>query len=241
VHIGSPRYGAPSKLVSDSIGWDVATWARALPFWTASTALGAGARALEVGAGGDNAGLSLWLATQGFEVTCSGLGPPADAMLDLHRHHDVADRVTYACADVLTMPYVEAFDLVVFKSVLGRVGGHDRFDRQQAAVRKMYEALRPGGELWFAENAAGMKVHQLARRRFGAGLWHWRYVALDELPALLTPFDDYRWTTFGLTSAFGRTERQRRSLAAADRWLDRTAPRSWHYVVAVVASKAPQS
>lgn len=227
-------------VVTDSIGWDVSTWARALTFWSANTRLGPGSKVLEVGAGGDNAGLSLWLADQGLDVTCSGLEPPSAAMRDRHRQYGVADRITYVSADVLTMPFVGEFDLVVFKSVLGRVGADDHFNLQQHAVEQMYKALRPGGELWFAENAAGSLLHRAARRHFGAGRWQWRYVDLDELPALMAPFEDYLSMTFGLTAAFGRTERQRHALARLDHaGLDRAAPPSWRYVMAGVANKAP--
>lgn len=59
--------------------------------------------------------------------------------------------------------------------------------------------------MWFAENAAGSLLHRAALRHFGAGRWQWRYVDLDELPALMAPFEDYRTMTFGLTAAFGRT------------------------------------
>lgn len=230
--------GHRDALVADSIGWDVATWSRALRFWTSSTRLAPGARALEIGAGGDNAGISLWLAAHGFEVTCSGLEEPSPAMRSLHARHGVDARITYARADVLELPFVEAFDLVVFKSVLGRVGGGGRFDRQLRAVAGMHAALRPGGELWFAENATATRVHRAARRRFGAGRWAWRYVDLAELPELLAPFDSHESTTFGLTGAFGRSEAQRRALAALDRTvLDRVTRERWRYVVAGVARK----
>jgi SAM-dependent methyltransferase len=230
--------GHTDVLVADSIGWDVATWSRSLRFWMASTRLPHGVRALEVGAGGDNAGISLWLAAHGFEVTCSGLEQPSSTMRSLHEQHGVASRITYARADVLALPFVEAFDLVVFKSVLGRVGGGDRFDRQLRAVAGMHAALRHGGELWFAENAAATGVHRAARQRFGAGRWAWRYVDLAEIPQLMGPFDSHETTTFGLTSAFGRNEAQRRALAALDRTvLDHVTRERWRYVVAGVARK----
>lgn len=220
-------------LLAASLGWDVRTWSHALPFWLSQSALTPGARALEVGAGGNNAGLSLWLAAQGHEVTCTGLEPPSATMRQAHRRFDVQGRITYTTADVLTLPHEGEFDLVVFKSVLGRVGGHDRFDLQLRAVDRLRTALRPGGELWFAENAAAGWPHRTARRYFGAGRWSWRYVDLTELARLLAPFEDANWTTFGVASAFGRSERQRRALARLDEaLLGRLAPPSWRYVAA---------
>lgn len=228
----------PRRAVSESIGWDVGTWSRALPWWTCHTRLDGPVRALEVGAGGRNAGLSLWLALQGHEVVCSGLEPPSEQMRASHAAWGVASRISYASADVLALDAVEEYDLVVFKSVLGRVGGNDRFDLQREAVRRMHRALRPGGELWFAENAVGGAVHQAARRRVGAGRWAWRYVAAAELPVLLEPFAATACTSFGVTAAAGRTERQRRVLATLDgALLERLVPPSWHYVVAGVAHR----
>lgn len=230
---------ADPDLLAASLGWDVRTWSHALPFWLSQTALRPGARALEVGAGGSNAGLSLWLAAQGYEVTCTGLARPSDAMRQVHRRYGVADRITYAAADVLALRYAGEFDLVVFKSVLGRVGGQDRADLQVRAVEQLHRALRPGGELWFAENAAAGWPHRAARRRFGAGRWSWRYIELVELAGLLAPFEDAAWTTFGVASAFGRTEGQRRALARLDEaLLVRLAPPSWRYVAAGFGRRA---
>jgi SAM-dependent methyltransferase len=230
---------AGRDLCADSVGWDVATWSRAMPYWLSRTRLASGARALELGAGGENGGLSLWLAARGCQVTCSGLEPPTDSARELHRRYRADGRIRYAVDDVLTMQYEQEFDLVVFKSVLGRVGAGGDFGRQRRAVARMHQALRPGGELWFAENASASGLHRMGRRHFGAGRWQWRYISLDEVPVLLSSFEDKHWRTFGTSAAFGRSERQRAALARVDAAvLDRALPASWHYVVAAHARRA---
>jgi SAM-dependent methyltransferase len=225
-------------LLADSIGWDVANWGRALEFCASRSRLAPGGRALEVGADGDNGGLSLFLADQGWQVTCSGLGDPPPVMRALHARHGVADRVQYARLDVLDLPAAPPYDLVVLKSVLGHVGQDGRYDLQQRAVANLHCALRPGGELWVLENGTATRLHQVVRDRVGAGRCGWRYLRPDELQALLAPFAETRCASFGIAGAGGRTERQRAGLGRLDRTvLEPLLPESWRYVLAAVATR----
>ncbi len=227
--------------VRDSFGWDVDTWSRALAFWLRESSVGIGsATALELGATGNNGGLSLWLATQGWEVVWSGLEAPEPAARRLHREYGVTGSISYQTIDVLENPYKASFDLIVAKSLLGALGmsGHDVHDAQRKAILGMFRALKPGGELWWVENAAGSPVHEFFRSRYGWGARGWRYLPLSEVPELFSVFAECSLTTFGVVAAFGRSETQRRALAAVDRCvLEPLCPPSWRYVVAGVARK----
>jgi SAM-dependent methyltransferase len=226
-------------LVRDAFGWDTVNWSCALDIWTRRTTTGPGSRALEIGAGGLNGGISLWLAAHGYDVVCSSLGVPPRRMHELHAAHGVQDAVSYQQLDILNSTHEAEFDLVVVKSVLGHVGSHGNRAMQRLAVERIHRALKPGGELWFAENAAATRLHAWGRRRLGAGRWSWGYLHLEDLPVLLEPFDERAWTTFGTAGALGRSERQRRALGRLDRvLLNRLVPARWRYVVAGTARKA---
>jgi SAM-dependent methyltransferase len=230
-------------IIQDSVGWDVENWARCLGFWEQHSALGPGARsALEVGAGGTHGNLSLWLAAKGFQVVCSGAEPPSTETRASHAGHGLSDAVSYEQIDVLDIPYAGIFDVVVFKSLLGffgLVGDADALDRQQSAVLNMHAALRPGGELWLAENAPGSKVRQYLRSRYGWGGKGWRYVPSDGADRLLSCFEKFDRRTLGLLGVFGRSERQRRVLGTMDRvLLDRLVPDQWRYILVGVARKS---
>lgn len=226
--------------LADGIGWDVANWSRAW-HWCARTSSLTTGTALEVGADGDNGGLSLLLASRGWRTTCSGLQPPSDSKRELHERHGVTDLVTYARLDVLDPPQDTTYDLVVLKSTLGHVGQGQRFDLQRRAVRHLHAMVRPGGELWLLENAAGTRLHRLGRNHLGAGRTGWRYLTPDDLDVLLAPFPHRYRRSFGVAAAGGRTERQRTLLARLDSGvLDHVTPSAWRYVLAAVARRGEQ-
>jgi SAM-dependent methyltransferase len=225
------------RLVEDGIGWDVATWSRAWAWCQERSRLPSAGRALEVGADGDDGGLSLLLAARGWSTTCTGLQEPSARKRDLHRRHGVEHRVEHLRLDVLDPPALPPFDLVVVKSTLGHVGQDQRFDLQRRAVRNLHRLLRPGGELWVLENAAATPLHAVARRRMGAGRTGWRYLTAQELDVLLAPFASRERTAFGVAAAGGRSEHQRQLLGQVDaQLLEPLTPRRWRYVLAAVAT-----
>ncbi len=227
-------------LMVDVAGWDVATWSTAIRFWERHVEpMGGPLDVLEVGAG--PGGPSLWLALQGHNVTTSNLDKTEEQARPTHERHGVADRVTYLDLDVAALPYENAFDLVVFKSVLGGIpfGGREL---QREALVQIHRALRPGGRLIFAENLRGTPLHRLARsvayRR--RGVPKWQYLTLRDLREFLAPFRDVKIGATGVLALFGRSEGQRESLARADaRVFNRAVPASWHYVVYGTAIKGP--
>lgn len=220
--------------LDDILGWDTATWSNALTFWRAyGPPLGPGARCLEVGSGGG--GISLWLARQGCDVVCSDITVPGPEARALHRRQGVSSRVSYRACDVMDLGFREEFDVVVFRSVLGALGDRGGREPQRTALQEIGRALRPGGALLFAENLAASGLHRWARRRFVPWGREWAYIPLAELGSLLDPFPRWSVETTGVVAAFGRTERQRRRLAAVDRRLTRLVPDRWHYLAYGVA------
>jgi SAM-dependent methyltransferase len=155
----------------------------------------------------------------------------------LHRKHNVEHLITYGAIDATSIPYTEQFDLVIFKSVLGDIGRGRRRDLQDRALREIHKALRPGGELWFAENLTGSALHRFARRFVRRGSL-WRYVSLEETEQFLSPFRRHARRTAGFLGVFGRDGLPRRALGGLDRVLfNRVVPERWRYVVMCVAKK----
>ncbi|HXV85060.1 MAG TPA: class I SAM-dependent methyltransferase [Gemmatimonadales bacterium] len=219
------------------VEWDVPNWSRALEFWrnhsvqdfSACTALELGAR---------HGGLSLWLALLGARVVHSDLTLPTSRALAAHRASDAAGRIAYQLIDATHIPYRAAFDLVVFKSVLGAVGGQHGPEGQARALREIHQALKAGGELLFAENLVASPVHSFLRKRFVHWGERWRYTSVREMLAFLEPFTEVRYCTLGFAGALGRTAIQRSVFGAMDRLvLDRLVPQRWRYIMVGVARK----
>ena len=196
-----------------------------------------GFKALEIGA--REGGLSLWLAARGAQVVCSDLDGPSARVLEDAAAYALQDRIEICSADATALPWTDAFDLVICKSVLGGIARHGRRDLQALALVEMARALRPGGLLLVAENLSASPLHRLARRAFVPWGRRWRYTSADELrgdvrAAGLELVDE---SSFGFTAAFGRSEGQRRWLAGLDRrWLS-LVPEGWRYVHALVARR----
>jgi len=229
--------------LSDVIGWDVRTWGRAVATWErALEALPDGPLdALEVGAG--PGGPSLWLALKGHRVVTTNLGETERQARPLHERYGVAGRVEYRDVDLTDgVPFREQFDVVVFKSVLGGLGGVDPA-LPVGALDAIHAALRPGGVLLWAENIRGNWLHRAARalayRVRGVSIW--QYLTLRRLRELIgTRFVDVEVHVGGVLAVFGTSERARDRLARADQaFVDRIVPASWHYMAFGTARKPP--
>lgn len=219
------------------VEWDTRNWSLAPRFWEDHTSLSLSrCRALELGS--RHGGLSLWLARCGAEVTCTDLNGPTALARDRHRAAGVADRIRYAALDVTRLEDRDCYDVIVFKSMLGALCGSDRRQAQQDAVARIHRALRPGGELFFAENLTASAAHRYFRRRYVAWGQSWRYVTVAEMREFLHPFASVVYRTAGFTAAFGRSARQKEMLGAVDRaGLDRLVPEAWRYIILGVARK----
>jgi len=223
--------------LQDIVEWDVRNWSAALDFWTRHSVHDLGScTALELGS--RNGGLSLWLALEGARVVCSDVLGPTYVAVGKHRAAGVAHRVEYQSIDATKIGYDAAFDIVLFKSMLGAVGRSGGRAAQATAIAEMHKALKPGGELFFAENLVASPIHRYLRRRYVRWATTWRYVTVPEMLGLLAPFSSVRYRTIGFAGALGRTSAQRNLLGSLDRMLlDRLVPKQWRYIMIGVARK----
>jgi SAM-dependent methyltransferase len=219
---------------ADIIDWDIKNWSSAIPFWFANTALKLNqCKALEIGS--HNGGLSLCLGLHGAQVVCSDLNGPTEKARQNHEKYGVSGRITYAAVSATEIPYADSrFDLVVFKSVLGALG---TYEKQERMMKEIHRVLRPAGEVWFADNLRASPLHMLARRTFVEWGHRWRYLYPRDVHALCQPFHQLISKNYGFFAAFGRSESQRRVLAAMDRYIDKLMPSSWKYIVFGIARK----
>lgn len=224
-----------NSLLEDVVQWDVGNWSTAVRFWDRAVDWSRVETCLEVG--GRSGGLSLWMAKKGKKVVCSDLKDTAIKAAALHRKYNLASSIEYRDIDATDIPYENHFDVVAFKSVLGVIGSADK-QAQQTTIDQIHKALKPGGQLLFAENLAATRLHNFVRQRFIWWADQWRYITVDEMREFLRNYSKYELHTTGVLGTFGRTERQRRLLAAIDRGvLNRVAPQSWKYIVYGTARK----
>jgi SAM-dependent methyltransferase len=223
--------------IRDVVEWDVASWSKAIAFWQRHALLGpAPQRCLEIGA--RSGGLSLWLASQGHRVVCSDLQATESRARPLIARAGLEEYVSFADIDATAIPYSEYFDAIAFKSVLGAVAAGGSFARQERAIASMFDALKPGGRLLFAENLVGSALHRYFRQLFVPWVRTWRYVTIEEMLRLLAPFKKVDYAVSGVFASFGRGETQRRVLASLDDLVaNRLAPKSWKYIIYGVAVK----
>lgn len=223
--------------IEDIIEWDVGNWSHALQFWTehSTIAVTAQSRALELGA--RHGGVSLWLASRGFNVVCSDIDYPPPTARALHKNYNLEGRVRYERADATDITLDGLFDVVCFKSMLGTIGSTG-IGPQRRAIEEIYRVLRPGGEVWFAENLRASPIHAILRRRFVPWGNSCRYSTVSELKEMFAQFRTLEMTTIGFFAVFGRTEKQRRILSFLDRGVPaRLVPQRWRYIGIGVARK----
>lgn len=214
------------------VEWDVATWSRAVRYWSAIIAASSlpPVSGLELGA--RNGGVSCYFASKfGCKMACTDVESSAAAEV-LHKRHGVADLITYGEVDACSIPWeANTFDFVVFKSILGVVGARGHRERQVKAMEEIHRVLRPGGQLLFAENLRASKLHEAARRLFVPWGKSWAYVTLEELRELLRGFKSVDLQSTGFSAAFvPKPDFLRTICAAMDESVLRWVPKRWNYV-----------
>ena len=230
--------GPKSQFLADVIGWDILNWSTAIEYWEdkAGSEL-TGSYSLEIGAG-NSGGLSLWLASRGSNVVCLALGGVSDAAEAIHDKYELSGQIEYQDIDALSIPYVDEFDLVVFKSVLGAIGRYDARELQERAILQMHKALKAGGKLLYAENLACTRAHQFLRRKYGRAERGWRYVTIDEMVGMLSCFSRSSYITTGVLGALVRDQAQRNTLGRIDQaLLNHLVPNGLKYITIGIAQK----
>ena len=212
------------------IEWDIATWSKALNYW--QTIIEGKKPKLDYGleVGANKGGLSLFFSrVYNSQIICSDYKFP-DTAREIHQTYSLTTIPQYQQVDATKMTFEDdTFDFVVFKSVLGGIGHHKGYSGIQKCLSEIHRVLKPNGILFFAENAKGSYLHQLARavyRRDG-----WRFIALQEFESLLQIFSEKKLNLTGFSAAFApNQEKLKKTLSQFDDYSSDFVPQNWKYV-----------
>ena len=217
------------ETLKDVVQWDIRAWKKAIKYWDNNVDWKNVENALELGS--REGGLSLWMAQKGVSTVCSDYTNSEKSAAPLHKKYNVSSKITYQDIDATNIPYENHFDIIVFKSIIGGIGKDDNIEIQKKVFEEIYKALKPGGQLLFAENLTSTKLHQEMRYRFNKWGDYWRYISLSELKDFLKPFLSYKIKTTGVLGTFGRTEKQKEILTRIDEvFFNHVFPSKWHYI-----------
>ena len=224
------------ELKKDIIQWDINSWSKALAYWEKSIDWTTVNNGLELG--GRQGGLSLWLALKGKQVICSDLKDVKNTAEKLHLKYNVSSLVQYQDIDATKIPYENHFDIITFKSIIGGIGSNDNYKIQQKVFKEIYKALKPGGQLLFAENLIASPLHQKLRKSFVNWGSTWRYLSIKEINECLRDFSSYEIKSTGILGTLGRNENQRNFLSSIDDiLLNNICPDKWKYIAYGIATK----
>lgn len=224
------------EMLRDIIEWDTINWGRALQYWENNCDIeNKEFSCLELG--GRRGGLSLWFALNNNQVVCSDYQSPVEQAKPIHDKYACAERIQYESIDATNIPYDSQFDVVAFKSILGGIESDKYVDVPKQVIQEIYDSLKPGGTLLFAENLASSYFHQFMRRYFVKWGKRWNYLKWREVDALFSAFSSVEYTTIGFFGAFGRSEKQRVILGKLDRFLHPVLPKKLRYIVVGIAKK----
>lgn len=212
--------------LKDVIQWDVKNWKNALPFWTAHFPVKEGMKVLALGE--REGGMSLYFAKKGCKVVCSDYNEMPEATEKMHQDYGVSDQITYKRIDMRKIDFDDnSFDIVVFKSVIGALG--DKAS-QDEAIKEISRVLKPGGAFLFAENSKGSKFHEFLRKKFVNWGERWRYITKTDIKEWRQLFSRSFVKSYGSVALFGRSEKQRSTLASADKVFSPLTPKNWRYI-----------
>ncbi|MCZ4409042.1 class I SAM-dependent methyltransferase [Cryomorphaceae bacterium 1068] len=228
------------ELIIDIIEWDIENWSKAIDFWTEKIDLKTTKlTCLELG--GRRGGLSLWLAINHNEVICSDLNSPQEHASELHEKYSCSEYIEYRSIDATDIPFDNAFDIVVFKSILGGVSRNGKDELKKQTIDEIYKSLKPNGKLLFAENLEASFLHMYIRKRFVKWGSRWNYLKYNEIDEVFDSFDSIQYETVGFLAAFGRTEKQRNLLSKIDHIINPFIPKRHKYIVFGIAEKSAEA
>ncbi len=222
--------------LNNILQWDVRSWSTALKYWEQKIDWKQQHQGLELGA--RQGGLSLWLADKGMQVTCTDLEHSEQSAKPFHDKFSFNGSIKYVDTDATALPFENQFDIVIFKSIIGGIGRNNDLQKQKAVFSGIYNSLKPGGYVLFAENLIASPMHRYFRKRFNRWGFYWRYITIEEMNEFLKPFEAVEIKTNGFSASFGRSEWQRNILALVDHYLlNHIIPNGWHYIVYGCARK----
>lgn len=224
------------ELLKDIIEWDTVNWSHGVRYWEEKYPIkDKNFSCLELG--GRRGGLSLWLALNNNQVVCSDYNSPIDQAGPIHNKHKCTDRIVYASIDGTEIGRENEFDVIAFKSILGGIQSDKHENVPQRVIDEIYDSLKPGGALLFAENLASSFLHRCMRKYFVKWGGKWNYLKYKDVKGLFNKFCSVEYTTIGFLGAFGRTEGQRKFLGKIDTFFTPIVPKSMRYIVVGIAKK----
>lgn len=226
-----------NKIPEKVVEWDIKNWSRAIKFWEKDMPENLeGIKVLNIG--GRNGGLSLFWALKGADVVCSDISSAGfKRAKKLHKKYGVSEKISYEVIDVLEMSFQEEFDIVTFKSVGGGVGSNGHYDRQELMIENIYNALKPGGTLYFAENLISSPFHQWVRKKFVKWGDSWRYISIGEAKKLTRNFASFHYWCVGVFGCFGRNKVLSLLFGNIDCVFDRFFKPTTKYIISGICKK----
>lgn len=222
---------------NEILDWDIVSWEKSLKFWELVLPIDLnGKKVLELGA--HKGGLSAWLAKKGADVITSDIEPLPPEAQNLFNKYDLAKKIEFQKIDATNIPYENHFDIIIFKSIVGGIGRDNKSERQKKLFQQIHKALKPGGQLLFAENLKSSPIHRWARKKFIRWGDSWNYINTSDIKTYLKEFKSSEIHSNGFGAAFGRSETQRRFLGLLDNFvINSIVPSDWHYIVYGMAVK----
>ena len=219
------------EMLNDIIVWDVENWSKAIRYWEQVLPVrDKQYQCLELGS--SKGGMSLWLALNGNSVLCTDLnGPERDAYF-IHEKYNCRSKIQYAAVDALDIPFKNKFDIIIFKSIIGGISSNSE-ENKAKVIEQIHKALKPGGQLLFAENLEATYMHKVLRRNFGTKGWN--YLRFNEIKPAFSAFKKVTYKTVGFFGCLGRNEWQRNMLGKIDGFLNGLIPDRFKYIVIGVA------
>ena len=216
-----------------TLDWDIPNWSRALTFLDKHKQNKFdGKKVLEIGA--NNGTLSVWAAINGAQVICSDIDGPSE-FAEKRINQLKLKNVDFEYLDVLNLVYKNEFDFILFKSLLGGIGRKNCIEKQVLVMKKINQALIPGGECLFIENMKGLWFHQFYRNRYGAGKNDWHYPSLKEFNQFSKLFNKVSYRTFGFIGVNNFPLKNIR--AKLDPYLEHIIHPNWNYIYAGIFRK----
>ena len=223
------------EIKNDILNWDVETWSEILPFWENQLEKLDKSNSICIEIGSRDGGISLWMAMNGFQITCSDNYYDLDEAKRLHKKYKVEQKVFYKKVDLLNWNEKEKYDVIVMKSVLGALQTEERIEK---AIENIYDNLNENGILLFAENAKGSYFHRKLRRRFTDWGAIWFYFDERSLRKAFNPFQKVKYQFNGISGVFANRLKLSRIFSIFDKIvLNKIVPNQMKYMVYGYAKK----
>ncbi|MBI3519258.1 MAG: class I SAM-dependent methyltransferase [Bacteroidetes bacterium] len=188
------------KELKDIINWDVETWKEILPYWEKQLLNYDKATSLCIEIGARDGGITLWMALNGFKMTCSDNYYDLEDAKKLHSEYNIIERIEYKQIDLLNWKEDEKYDVIVLKSVFGALQNEISI---RSAVDNIFGNLKKGGILLFAENSKGAFFHQKLRKKYTDWGNIWFYFDDELIKRLFDKFGVVEVRYNGVLTVFG--------------------------------------